>query len=69
LVGLSKNIRHVKAVGTDGERNIIDAAKQQFNEALMLCCLRHLQTNIERYLHSKQYSAAAIRRFVQEIFG
>ena len=54
LIGLMKDLKNVKAVGTDGEVNIIDAAHQQFQGALLLRCFRHLQTNIERYLHGKQ---------------
>jgi hypothetical protein len=69
LVRLSKCIAKVKAIGTDGEHNLIEAAQQQFKEAVHLRCFRHLPTNIEHHLHSKQVSAANIRMFIQEIFG
>ena len=64
-----KSLTRVKAIGTDGERNIIEAAQQQFQEALLLRCFHHLQTNIERHLHLKQISSATTRLFIQDIFG
>lgn len=69
LIGLLKSLTRVEAIGTDDERNIIEAAQQQFQEALLLRCFRHLQTNIERHLHSKQISSATTRLFIQDIFG
>ena len=41
LIGLMKELKNVKAIGTDGEVNIIDAAHQQFPDAILLRCFRH----------------------------
>ena len=61
-------LKNIKAIGTDGEINIIDAAHQQFQSALQLRCFRHLQVNIERYLHAKKTPSFAVRSYIQEIF-
>ena len=55
LIGLSPGLSHIKAVGTDGERAIIDALHQQFCEAQYLQCFRHLQKNIERHLQAQGF--------------
>ena len=59
-------LKNVKAIGTDGEVNIIDAAHQQFPDAILLRRFRHLQTNIERHLHGKHLPVSTIKLFVQD---
>jgi hypothetical protein len=69
LVGLMPELKGIKAIGTDGELNIINAAHQQFRTAFQLRCFRHLQKNIERHLQEKRMSSFVIRLYIQEIFG
>jgi hypothetical protein len=69
LIGLQPTLAHVRAVGTDGEVNLIRAVQQQFNHALQLRCFRHLQGNIERHLQALKIPVAVIRKYVLDIFG
>ena len=69
LIGLNKKLAYVKAVGTDGEVNLIESVEHQFRSAILLRCFRHLQANIERHLQGKKISNGSVKCFVQEIFG
>ena len=69
LIGLRPGLSHIKAVGTDGERAIIDALHQQFCEAQYLLCFRHLQKNIEHHLQAQGFPIFLQQQFLLEIFG
>jgi len=47
ICALNHKISAVKAVGTDGERNLDDAVLNNFHEATHIRCFRHLQQNID----------------------
>ena len=59
----------VKAVGTDGEKNLVDAALRNFSQGAHIRCFRHLQQNIEMHLHDKQFPVATIKEHAHDIFG
>ena len=69
LVGLKPEIAAVKAVGTDGEKNLVDAVVRNFPEAAHVRCFRHLKQNIESHLREQQFSSAAIVQYTRDIFG
>lgn len=69
LIGLKPEVSAVKAVGTDGEKNLVDAVMRSFPEAAQIRCFRHLQQNIESHLREHKFSANAITQYVKDIFG
>ena len=69
LFGLQRGIEGIKAAGTDGEKSLIDALHQQFREAILLRCFRHLQVNIESHLQAEGFPATVILLFTHDIFG
>ena len=69
LIGLKPEIAAVKAVGSDGEKTLVEAILRNFPAAVHLRCLRHLQRNIERYLHKHNSPASATKIYIRDIFG
>ena len=69
LIGLRRGLAAIRAIGTDGELNLIEALKHQFQQAIPLRCFRHLQANIERYLHSHKMPPPTIQKYVEDVFG
>jgi hypothetical protein len=69
LLGLRHSLASVQAVGTDGEKNLIEAIHQQFQNAIQLRCFRHLQSNLERHLHEKKVPMSIIQLYTQDVFG
>lgn len=69
LNGLKQEIAAVKAIGTDGEKSLADAATRNFPQAAHVCCFRHLQQNIERHLHDQKFSPTTIKTLVRDILG
>ena len=45
LVGLNRGIENVNAVGTDGEKNLVDAVIRNFPHVSHVRCFQHLQQN------------------------
>ena len=69
LIGLRRRLTAIRAIGTDGELNLIEALKHQFQQAIPLRCFRYLQVNIERHLHSLKISPPIIQEYVEDVFG
>ena len=69
LIGLQHTLTNVRAVGTDGELNLIQAIHQQFTNALHLRCFRHLQGNIERHLQAYKIPQTYVSQYIYDIFG
>ena len=69
IVGLRSKLSHVQAVGTDGEKALVDATEKCLPHASQLRCFRYLQQNIQSYLREKQFPQNAITEYTQEIFG
>ena len=55
LVGLNQQAAAVKAIGTDGEKTLVDAALQNFPQAAHVHCFRHLQQNVEMHLRVQHF--------------
>ena len=69
VVGLRPELSHIQAVGTDGEKALVDATGKCFPHASQLRCFRHLQQNIESCLRDKQFPQNAITEYTWENFG
>ena len=69
LNGLKQELTAVKAIGTDGEKNLVDAAIRNFPQAAHVRCFRHLQQNIEQHLREEQFPPTVIKLLVGDIFG
>ena len=77
VIGLNRQIAYVKVVGTDGEKNLADAALHNFSQAAHVCCFRHLQQNIEMHLRDEQFPADRdeqfpadiVKEYTHDIFG
>ena len=55
LCVLNRKLSGVKAVGTDGEKNLADAVLNNFHQAAHLRCFRHLQQNVEMHLQEHHF--------------
>ena len=55
--------------GNRWRKNLIQAIHQQFQNALQLCCFRHLQSNLEHHLQEKKVPMSLIQLYVQDVFG
>ena len=69
LLGLRQQLGNIRAIGTDGEISLIEAAGQQFQHAIHLRCFRHLQKNIESHLSTSRLTPSVIQEFIKDIFG
>ena len=69
LVGLRRSLANVQAVGTDGEKSLIDSIHHQFQKAVQLRCFRHLRGNIEWHLQEEKLPMSAIQKYVSDVFG
>jgi hypothetical protein len=69
LVGLKQEIGQIKAVGTDGERSLVDAVLRNFPQVSHVRCFRHLRNNIERHLNGLNFTRKAVNEYIQDIFG
>jgi len=69
LCALNRKLKAVKAVGTDGEKNLVDAALNNFHQAAHIRCFRHLEKNVEMHLQEQHFPASDIKEYVHDIFG
>ena len=69
LIGLRPGISTIQAVGTDGEKPLIDALARNFPYASQLRCFRHLQQNLEANLKDKHFPAKVVNEYIREVFG
>ena len=69
LIGLHPEISSIKAVGTDGEKNLVEAVLRNFPHVTHIRCFRHLQQNIEMHLHDHHFSQSTIKEYTHDIFG
>lgn len=69
LIGLQQGVSNIQAVGTDGEKALVEALAQNFPHASQLRCFRHLQQNIEAHLRDKHFPTSTALKYVHEIFG
>ena len=69
LIGLRPGISSIQAVGTDGEKPLVDALARNFPYASQLRCFRHLQQNLETHLRDNQFPPNVINEYIHEVFG
>ena len=66
---MKQELTLVKPIGTDGEKNLVDAAICYFPQTAHIRCFRHLQQNIEQHLCEEQFPPpTVIKLFVGNIF-
>ena len=68
LVGLRHGLADIKAAGTDGERSLIEALRDQFHQIILLRCFQHLQKNI-KHLQAKGFPPVSQKQYILDIFG
>ena len=64
LCALNRKVQAVKAVGTDGEKNLVDAVLDNFHQAAHIRCFIHLQQNVELHLHEQKFPTSTIKEYV-----
>ena len=69
LIGLQPTVRGIEAVGTDGEKALVEAWSQNFPHASQVRCFRHLQQNVEQHLRENQFPSGVVKEYIQDIFG
>ena len=69
LIGLQPKICSIQAIGTDGEKALVDALSQNFSHASQVRCFHHLQQNVEQHLRDNQFPLGVVKEFIQDIFG
>lgn len=69
LIDGNKNLRNVKAFGTDGDTNLSDALGHNFPFAIPLRCFIHFERNIREKLRDYGIPAKVADEFVYDIMG
>lgn len=69
LIGLRPDLMAVQAFGTDGEKALADAFSHEFRYATHLSCFIHFRRNIKRDLKERNFSEAAIKSILDDVFG
>ena len=72
LVGLKKELDHLHAFGTDGEKALFDTFSHEFQFALHLTCFIHVQTlqrNVKEKLSKCAVPEAVQNKVLDNIFG
>ena len=57
------------AVGTDGEKNLVEAVLQNFPHHSHVHCFRHSQQNIEMHLRNQQFPPSVVKEYTRDIFS
>ena len=69
LIGQNKQLEGVRAIGTDGERPLIDAFMHEFGFAEHLTCFIHVRRNIKDKLNECAIPSELTATILREIFG
>ncbi|XP_064629250.1 uncharacterized protein LOC135488544 [Lineus longissimus] len=70
LQRLNPALRHIQAFGTDGEVALLNAIVAEFPDSINLLCWIHKKANIERYMATKLYVSALVKKvLLRDIFG
>ena len=69
LVGMRKNLRNLKAFGTDGEECLAEAFSHDFPSATHLVCQIHKRRNIETKLKNLNFPVDMRGVILDDIFG
>ena len=62
-------LQGILAVGTDGEKALIDGFQQHMKYAVFLRCFIHFKDNITLELTDREFSMEAKKQYLTEIFG
>ena len=66
---LQPRLRHVCAIGTDGEQALHDAMLGTFTKAVPLRCFRHFRDNLIRKLRELNVTECGQEEIIKDIFG
>lgn len=69
LAILQPSLRHVRAIGTDGEQALHDAMLGTFTEAIPLRCFRHFRDNLIRKLRELNVTECGQEEIMKDVFG
>ena len=69
LAILQPRLRHVRAIGTDGEQALHDAMLGTFTEAVPLRCFRHFRDNLICKLRELNVTECGQEEIMKDIFG
>ena len=69
LVSANKQLRHVLAVGSDGDEALVQALSHNFPFAQQLRCFYHFEKNIREKLRSLAIPSKVTDEFIHDIFG
>ena len=69
LIGLHKELKHVLAFGTDGDKALVEALSHNFPFAIQLRCFLHFRKNVEQKLRDLGMPSSIIQEFIADIFG
>lgn len=69
IIGQCSQLEAVRAIGTDGEKALIDAFKHEFGFAQHLTCFIHVRRNIKNKLHECNIPSQLSIEILDDIFG
>ena len=69
LTILQPSLRHVRAIGTDGEQALHDAMLGTFTEAVPLRCFRHFRDNLIHKLRELNVTECGQEEIMMDVFG
>ena len=69
LVSANKQLRHILAVGSDGDEALVQALSHNFPFAQQLRCFLHVEKNIREKLRSLAIPSKVVDEFIHDIFG
>ena len=69
LIGLRKELKHVLAFGSDGDKAMVEALSHNFPFAVQLRCFLHFKKNVEQKLKELGIPAQVVQEFLSDIFG
>ena len=69
LLSLRRELQCIRAVGTDGEKALIDAFNHELRFATHLYCFIHARNSVKRQLAERKYPESVASEIADEIFG
>lgn len=69
MIGLKKELEHLQAFGTDGEKPLFDAFSHEFRFAVHLTCFIHVRRNVKDELVKRNVPDSVQSEILDDIFG
>lgn len=69
MIGLRKELEHLRAFGTDGEKALCDAFSHEFRFAVHLTCFIHVRRNVKDELLRRMIPDALRSEILDDLFG